>query len=1021
MRKAITPIIATSLLVLMTIIAFAASFLWINNVQTRLQESAGSALTTSSGISACSRLNIISMRGDGIVVQNSGCEAIQKVTLIIDGQLTSYDLTTPLLPGSATTITYTSLAPSESHCVKALLNDGTSSQTCSSALRNTQESGYGATTCTNLMSIEEPGNLVSNPGFEDGFTGWNYNNKTVGDIIMINTTFSKSGSNSVYLAAFNLSENEPVIIGKEGIPDTASYLSFSIFGAKNITASDSAVFVDVFYNMTDGQDQNAMFYVFYTNPSFALCGEHPNGPNSYARCIKANENSWNTYEFNPLQDLFDYTGYDATGMPSTIYIGAMKGGSAYLDDIRLSTQTPQSYCDSNSDSVADGWCVSGSCVNFDSKCSSGYMVDWSGSASFQPTDTYTCGCSEPSQNTVLNPGFENGLTDWGQTGEIPAPATLETVSGGHTGKALHLADSGFSFSGSPPVGAGQNITGDEIKFWIKGALAGPMTAALTIVQYLTSDPGATSLYYAIYQNGLSSMCTPSSNIICIDGLTDNDWNEVTLHPDAEAETRLGINPSLYSKRLYIGVINTDFLIDDVFIGESSNGKYCDSNSNSLADGVCNTGLCRPYVFTGISVPLQSFWNNTATFSANYLSIPPLDSCNLYLNDTSYSMTINPENVTFSGKISSGVYEAKISCTSQGFSYNSSTLAFETSNWDDIKTITSDAYHASNNAFVAANDSNVYLTWADNRDGNTKTYFENSLDSGGTFNQSVTNVSGANYWNPTEMLMSGNRIHLLMASAYMNSSNGINWNPYFNIGGGSDLFADGNNIYIPWGNFYTLFVENSSNNGVTWGTLSNTTNILVNNPNIAAKGDNVYVVFSTDYNTYPKKFYFMKSSDKGLNWTVPVNLFYNNMNQTNPAITVLDNNDVYISWSEQYIIVNQDRDEYRSILFYSKSSDNGATWSANQTFTQSEGYCDTPYMVAAGTDVHVTYRCSRSVYYTKLPEGGMTQVYYGDVSNSNGDVASPAMAVYNDKMYFIWTERATQSSNRVVKYRRYYPQ
>ncbi|VVB76202.1 BNR repeat-like domain protein [Candidatus Tiddalikarchaeum anstoanum] len=141
MRKAITPIIATTLLVLITIVATSAAFFWVTAIQTSMQESAGSAILGS--VSGCSRINLISMMGDKVIVQNTGCDDVTNVTLLIDGVLTSYGLSTPLSPGGSAIISFSNLLAGMDHCVKVLLSNGGESQLCSSASRNTLDAGYG--------------------------------------------------------------------------------------------------------------------------------------------------------------------------------------------------------------------------------------------------------------------------------------------------------------------------------------------------------------------------------------------------------------------------------------------------------------------------------------------------------------------------------------------------------------------------------------------------------------------------------------------------------------------------------------------------------------------------------------------------------------------------------------------------------------------------------------------------------------------------------------------------------------
>ena len=121
-RKSITPVVALVFLVSLTVVAAGLVFFWFSTVQSSIFESTGSSIE---GVpSGCSRLQIISVRGDGATVSNVGCDTIDSVSLVIDGVLNEADLVSPLSPGSATTISFSTLQDGEDHCVTVVLEGG---------------------------------------------------------------------------------------------------------------------------------------------------------------------------------------------------------------------------------------------------------------------------------------------------------------------------------------------------------------------------------------------------------------------------------------------------------------------------------------------------------------------------------------------------------------------------------------------------------------------------------------------------------------------------------------------------------------------------------------------------------------------------------------------------------------------------------------------------------------------------------------------------------------------------------
>jgi hypothetical protein len=127
------------------------------------------------------------MRGDGVTIVNVGCDTINNVSLIINGLLTDYDLTSPLNPGEAAIINYDNLENNTRNCVTATLENGQSSQICTSVEEATIEAGFGEA-CTNSTDCDDSnpctnntcvGGLCSYPAFSpDG--EYPYCNNTTG-------------------------------------------------------------------------------------------------------------------------------------------------------------------------------------------------------------------------------------------------------------------------------------------------------------------------------------------------------------------------------------------------------------------------------------------------------------------------------------------------------------------------------------------------------------------------------------------------------------------------------------------------------------------------------------------------------------------------------------------------------------------------------------------------------------------------------------------------------------------------
>ncbi|VVB80767.1 Repeat domain in Vibrio, Colwellia, Bradyrhizobium and Shewanella [uncultured archaeon] len=390
MRKAITPIIATVLLILMTVVSVAASFFWVTSVSSTLEENAGSQIGSNT-LSACSRINFISMRGDEVVVQNTGCDTLTNITLLIDGVLTNYDLSAPLAPGDSAVISYGALSSGVRHCV-SLFTLGGSNEICSSAEENTIEGGFigepvgngnawyetcgaGNTVVNwdNKLTFSQldhltcgcnstlgTSNFVLNPGFEDDLTSWTVSDG--GQTVISSTDSVHSGSKSVFIQSANPDLGVQPQVNQD--LNNISYINFSINGS---SAASGMYFAGILISYTFGSTQKSIYYLAYEKGLESFCnGPHPSDPtNTYIYCLSGFDNDvWGTTTVYPDKNAADNFGIDPAAY--TKKLNLLVGGitQAYFDDIFIGSNSEGQYCDKdNSAGVADGICHNNNCAD----------------------------------------------------------------------------------------------------------------------------------------------------------------------------------------------------------------------------------------------------------------------------------------------------------------------------------------------------------------------------------------------------------------------------------------------------------------------------------------------------------------------------------------------------------------------------------------------------------------------------------------------------------------------------------
>jgi hypothetical protein len=238
---------------------------------------------------------------------------------------------------------------------------------------------------------------------------------------------------------------------------------------------------------------------------------------------------------------------------------------------------------------------------------------------------------------------------------------------------------------------------------------------------------------------------------------------------------------------------------------------------------------------------------------------------------------------------------------------------------------------STNPEVAASGNNVYVIWADNeKGGNGDVFLSSSRDKGKSFDEPVnlSNNSG-NSTNP-EVAASGNNVYVVWAesSSKKDTSDGVNLLLKTSTDNGThftkktikkdidkkthlpQIAASGDNVYVVLADKdpkegqpdnFRVILKTSTDNGTHFTnrkSIDKDIDKKTHLPQIAASGDNVYVVWADSNGTKGEhgNISFSSSRDKGKSFDEPVNLSNNSGNSTNPEVAVSGNN-TYVMWSD----------------------------------------------------------------------------------------------------------------------------
>lgn len=270
--------------------------------------------------------------------------------------------------------------------------------------------------------------------------------------------------------------------------------------------------------------------------------------------------------------------------------------------------------------------------------------------------------------------------------------------------------------------------------------------------------------------------------------------------------------------------------------------------------------------------------------------------------------------------------------------------------------------------IATSGNNVYLVWYEETQGSFDIFFTRSIDAGFSFP--------------------------LIGASNLSNTPGRSFNPEIEI--------SGSNVYVVWeddspGNF-DIFFTMSADNGVSFTNtinLSNTPGISAA-PQIAISGNNVYVVWSDD-TAGNSGIFFAKSSDNGVSFDKAVNisasLGVSGIFGLTSIVASVDN--VFLSWSKEIpgknvatIPGSEDGDTIleNNEIFFTKSSDNGATFGPLINLSNTEGRSVGQQMAVSSNNVHV-------VWYEEdqLARNGVIL----RTSNDNGSTFGPAVVLTNN--------------------------
>lgn len=310
--------------------------------------------------------------------------------------------------------------------------------------------------------------------------------------------------------------------------------------------------------------------------------------------------------------------------------------------------------------------------------------------------------------------------------------------------------------------------------------------------------------------------------------------------------------------------------------------------------------------------------------------------------------------------------------------------------------------------VASSGSNVYVVWRDNPSNtvlNAEILFARSIDGGKTFaaweNLSATPSKSSAPW----VASSGQHVYVIWSEAssgatatdgyYLRYSSDFgatfgaksNLSTLFGVpaSGNCAMAASGSNVFLSCTQAVSgnneIVVARSNDNGATFSAPQNVSlspSAESTKSRITSSGSNVYVAWEENAAS-ASEIFMASSADSGVSFGTPTNMSQTTGFSSISVALDADSSKVWLVWSDRSL----GNDE----VFYRRSTDAGATFSAAENLSSTSSGSSTSYVKGKGNQVWVAWTDPNpastlpDVYVRGSSDGGATFSDTLNISNS----------------------------------------
>jgi len=250
-------------------------------------------------------------------------------------------------------------------------------------------------------------------------------------------------------------------------------------------------------------------------------------------------------------------------------------------------------------------------------------------------------------------------------------------------------------------------------------------------------------------------------------------------------------------------------------------------------------------------------------------------------------------------------------------------------WGSAKRLSWTSGPSRSPAIATGSSEAIHVVWYDTTPGNEEIYYKSSKDGGATwsYTKRLTWTSGRSY-SPAIASSSSNRVHVV-------------W---------TERTPDNAEIYY----------KQSDDGGTTWNTARRRTWTSGSSYVPALSVDSAGTVHLVWYDETPGNFeiYYKGSDDGGATWTAARRITWTADASEEPTIAIDPSDNIYVAWDDDTPGLSE--------VYYKRSTDGGATWSAAQRLTWTSGWSGYPAMAADSTGtIHIIWEDDTPDYNYEL--------------------------------------------------------